>query len=88
MRMSEEIKNLLKKMPFIPLVTQGKEGPHLVVMGKGFAMDDETVAFFWLEAEQNQRKYQEQWDPPDRYCLGKEELRVQTGRVWPYRDRG
>ncbi len=52
MRMSEEIKELLERMPFIPLVTQGKEGPHLVVMGKGFAVDDETIAFFgWRQSK-------------------------------------
>ncbi len=52
MRMSEEIKELLEKMPFIPIVSQGKEGPHLVVMGKGFAMDDETIAFFgWRQSK-------------------------------------
>lgn len=52
MRMSEEIKDLLEKMPFIPLVSQGKEGTHLIVMGKGFAMEDETITFFgWRQSK-------------------------------------
>ncbi len=52
MKMNQEIKDLVEKMPFIPLVTQGKEGPHLVVMGKGFVMDDETIAFFgWRQSK-------------------------------------
>lgn len=51
MKMNEEIKDLIQKMPFIPLVTQGKEEPHLVVMGKGFVIDDETLAFFgWRQS--------------------------------------
>ena len=50
--MSEEIRNMIQKMPFIPLATQGKEGPHLIVVGKGFVVDDETVAFFgWRQGK-------------------------------------
>lgn len=52
MKMTEEIRNMIQKMPFIPLATQGKEGPHLIVVGKGFAIDDETVAFFgWRQGK-------------------------------------
>jgi general stress protein 26 len=55
MKMSEEIKGLVEKAVFIPLVTQGKEGPHLVVMGKGFVMDDETISFFgWRQSNTSQ----------------------------------
>ena len=33
-------------MPFVPLVTSGNDGPHLIVVGKGIVIDDDTVAFF------------------------------------------
>ncbi len=52
MKMSEEVKDLLQKMPFIPLVSLGKDGPHLIVVGKGFEVDDETIAFFgWRQGK-------------------------------------
>jgi general stress protein 26 len=46
MKMDEEIREMLGKMPFVPLVTQGNDGPHIIVVGKGFFIDDETLAFF------------------------------------------
>ena len=46
MKMSEEIKGMLEKMPFIPLASAGNSEPHLIVVGKGFVIDDETLAFF------------------------------------------
>jgi predicted pyridoxine 5'-phosphate oxidase superfamily flavin-nucleotide-binding protein len=46
MNMSNEVKEMLGKMPFVPLVTSGNEGPHLIVVGKGIVIDDDTVAFF------------------------------------------
>jgi len=49
MKMNSEIKEMLEKMPFVPLVTQGGDGPHIIVVGKGFFIDDETLAFFRLE---------------------------------------
>ena len=52
MKMSEEVKDLLQKAAFIPLVSQGEDGPHLIVVGKGFAVDDETIAFFgWRQGK-------------------------------------
>ena len=51
MKMSGEVKELFEKMPFYPLATMGKEGPHLIVLGKGFVIDDETLAFFgWRQS--------------------------------------
>jgi predicted pyridoxine 5'-phosphate oxidase superfamily flavin-nucleotide-binding protein len=46
MKMSNEVKVMLEKMPFVPLVTMENNGPHLIVVGKGIVIDDETVAFF------------------------------------------
>ncbi|MGD0887267.1 MAG: pyridoxamine 5'-phosphate oxidase family protein [Thermodesulfovibrionales bacterium] len=46
MKMNSEIREMLEKMPFVPLVTQGDDGPHIIVVGKGFFIDDETLAFF------------------------------------------
>lgn len=46
MKMSEEVMELIQKMPYIPLATQGKEGPHLIVVDKGFVINANTVAFF------------------------------------------
>jgi len=38
-------------MSFYPLVSTGKEGPHLIVVAKGFIIDDETMAFFgWRQS--------------------------------------
>lgn len=52
MKMNQEVKDLLQKMPFIPLVTHGKEGPHMIVVGKGFIIDDEIIAFFgWRQGK-------------------------------------
>lgn len=52
MKMSEEVKALLQKAPFIPLVSRGDDGPHLIVVGKGFVVDDETIAFFgWRQGK-------------------------------------
>ncbi len=46
MKMNTEITEMFEKMPFVPLVTQGNDGPHIIVVGKGFSIDDETLAFF------------------------------------------
>ena len=46
MKMSDEVKEMLGKMPFVPLVTMEDNGPHLIVLSKGIVIDDETVAFF------------------------------------------
>jgi len=46
MKMSNEIKEMLGKMPFVPLVTTENNGPHLIVVGKAIVIDDDTVAFF------------------------------------------
>jgi len=46
MKMSNEVKAMLEKMPFVPLVTSDNEGPHLIVVSKGIVIDDDTVAFF------------------------------------------
>jgi len=46
MKMNDQIKEMLEKMPFVPLVTQGNDGPHIIVVSKGFFIDDETLAFF------------------------------------------
>ncbi len=46
MKMSNDVKTMLEKMSFVPLVTVGSSGPHLIVVGKGIVIDDETVAFF------------------------------------------
>lgn len=46
MKMNDEIREMLEKMPFIPLVTQGNDCPHIIVVSKGFFIDDETLAFF------------------------------------------
>ena len=32
-------------MPFVPLVTTENEGPHLIVVGKGIVIDDDTIVF-------------------------------------------
>lgn len=51
MKISEEVKGLFQGMPFYPLATKGKDGPHLIVLGKGFVVDDETLAFFgWRQS--------------------------------------
>ncbi len=51
MKISNEVKELFQKMPFVPLATRGKEGPHLIVLGQGFIIDDETLAFFgWRQS--------------------------------------
>lgn len=47
MKMSTEVKAMLEKMPFVPLVTMENNGPHLIVVGKGIVIDDDTV---WGEA--------------------------------------
>jgi len=46
MKMSNEVKEMLGKMPFVPLVTVENNVPHLIVVGKAILIDDETVAFF------------------------------------------
>ena len=46
MKMSNEVKEMLGKMPFVPLVTVENNVPHLIVVGKAIVIDDETVAFF------------------------------------------
>ena len=46
MNMSSEVKEMLGKMPFVPLVTMDDNGPHLIVVGKAIVIDDDTVAFF------------------------------------------
>lgn len=46
MKMNDEIREMLEKMPFVPLVTLGNDGPHIIVVSKGFFIDDETLAFF------------------------------------------
>jgi predicted pyridoxine 5'-phosphate oxidase superfamily flavin-nucleotide-binding protein len=45
-KMNDEVKGMLDKMPFIPIASMGDSGPHLIVVGKGIVIDDETVAFF------------------------------------------
>lgn len=46
MKMSDEVKEMLGKMTYVPLVTMEEKGPHLIVVGKAIVIDDETVAFF------------------------------------------
>lgn len=55
MQISNEVKELFQEMPFYPLVTIGKDGPHLIVLGKGFVVDHETLAFFgWRQSTTSQ----------------------------------
>ena len=46
MKMNDEVKGMLGEMPFIPIASMGNSEPHLIVVGKGFVVDDETLAFF------------------------------------------
>ena len=46
MKMSDEVKEMLGKMPFVPVATTNNNEPHLIVLGKAILIDDETVAFF------------------------------------------
>jgi predicted pyridoxine 5'-phosphate oxidase superfamily flavin-nucleotide-binding protein len=46
MKMNDEVKVMLEKMPFIPIASMGNSEPHLIVVGTGFVVDDETLAFF------------------------------------------
>jgi general stress protein 26 len=51
MQISNEVKELFQEMPFYALATMGKDGPHLIVLGQGFVIDDETLAFFgWRQS--------------------------------------
>ncbi len=55
MKISNEVKELFQNMPFYPLATLGKDGPHLIVLGQGFVIDDETLAFFgWRQSRTSQ----------------------------------
>ena len=46
MNMSNEVKEMLGKMPFVPIATLESNGPHLIVVSKAIVIDDETIAFF------------------------------------------
>jgi predicted pyridoxine 5'-phosphate oxidase superfamily flavin-nucleotide-binding protein len=51
MKINNEVKELFEKMPFYPLATMGKDGPHLIVLAQGFIIDVETLAFFgWRQS--------------------------------------
>ena len=55
MKMTNEVKEMLGKMPFVPLATMDDNGPHLIVLSKGIVIDDDTVAFFgWRQGVTSQ----------------------------------
>lgn len=56
MIITDEIKNLVAKAPFIPLVTVSPQGePHIIVVGKGEIGEGDTLSFGIYKMEKTQQ---------------------------------
>lgn len=59
MIITEEIKDLVAKAPFIPLVTVSPEGEaHVIVVGKGEMEKEDTLSFGIYKMEKTQQNIQ------------------------------
>ncbi|MEL7564248.1 MAG: pyridoxamine 5'-phosphate oxidase family protein [Dehalobacterium sp.] len=56
MIITDEIKDLVVKAPFIPLVTVSPQGePHIIVVGKGEIGEEDTLSFGIYKMEKTQQ---------------------------------